>query len=125
MRLSGSDGRSKVKAGIESIKDRDSTTYQSLIVSKENPIIKITGNNAWLICDNIWHGTYEGEEIYIDGLQITFLEKVNGEWKISFAGWLNKPQPEEDDAPPPLARIPIAIGMRSVPCFILRPEGFV
>jgi len=91
------NGWDNIKVSIESIKDRDSTTYQSINVSKENPTIKITGKNAWLICDNIWQGTYEGEEVYSDGIQITFLEKVDGEWKISFAGWLQKPQLDDDE----------------------------
>ncbi len=91
------NGWENIKASLERIKDRDSTSYKSINVSKENPTIKITGNNAWLICDNIWHGTYEGEEVYNDNLQITFLEKVDGNWKISFAGWLNKPQPDDDE----------------------------
>ncbi|MEA1887492.1 MAG: hypothetical protein U9N72_09815 [Bacteroidota bacterium] len=69
----------------------------SITIKKENPIIKVTGNTAWLICDNIWQGVYEGEDIYSNNLQITFLEKVDGEWKISFAAWLQKPETEEEE----------------------------
>lgn len=62
-------------------------------ISKENPIIKVTGNTAWIICDNIWEGEVEGEKRYWESLQVTFLEKVEGEWKFSFAAWLRKPEP--------------------------------
>ena len=60
-------------------------------ISKENVQIKVTGTAAWLMCDNIiqWGS---GDEI--DGysnIQIAFLEKVQGEWKISFSAYYNKP----------------------------------
>jgi len=66
-------------------------------VSKENPVIKVMGNTAWLICDNNWYGEYQGEPFRQESLQITFLEKVDGEWKFSFAAWMNKPVPSDDD----------------------------
>jgi len=60
-------------------------------ISKENVQIKVAGTAAWLICDNViqW-GT--GNEI--DGysnIQIVFLEKMKGEWKISFTAYYSKP----------------------------------
>ncbi|MBN1132566.1 MAG: hypothetical protein JXR52_01470 [Bacteroidales bacterium] len=77
---------------FEQYKDRDEMDLSGINVSKENPIIKIMGNKAWLICDNIWEGTYEGEYLKNESIQVTFLEKVNGSWKISFAGWTFKPE---------------------------------
>ncbi len=68
--------------------------YSGVTISKENAIVKVIGNTAWLICDNIWKGTYEGKEVKSDGIQITFLEKADGKWKISFAAWIDKPEPE-------------------------------
>lgn len=61
--------------------------------SKENVSMKVTGNCAWLTCDNIWSWTIDGEEDSFANIQITFLEKVKGEWKISFAAYYNKPLP--------------------------------
>jgi len=77
---------------FEQFKERDETDLSGIKVSKENPMIKIMGNKAWLVCDNIWEGTYEGENFRNEGLQVTFLEKAGGKWKISFAGWLSKPE---------------------------------
>lgn len=71
-----------------------------LRVSKENPVIKVTGNTAWIICDNIWEGEVDGEAVSWGGLQVTFLEKVEGEWKFSFAAWLRKPEPPEEAEEP-------------------------
>lgn len=59
--------------------------------SKENVIIKISGNSAWLTCDNVWSWTTEDGEDGFSNIQITFLEKVKGEWKISFSAYYNKP----------------------------------
>lgn len=59
--------------------------------SKENVILKVTGNSAWLICDNVWKGDQGSTESEISNIQIVFLEKVKGEWKISFAAYYSKP----------------------------------
>jgi hypothetical protein len=60
---------------------------------KENMIIKVTGNTAWLTCDNIWEWTNDGIEEGYSNIQVTFLEKIQGKWKISFAAYYSKPQP--------------------------------
>ena len=69
----------------------DAEATENVKISKENVQIKVAGTAAWLICDNVlqWGG---GDDI--DGytnIQITFLEKVKGEWKISFSAYYNKP----------------------------------
>lgn len=61
--------------------------------SKENVILKVTGNSAWLVCDNNWTWSNESGEDGFSNIQITFLEKVKGEWKISFSAYYNKPVP--------------------------------
>jgi hypothetical protein len=58
---------------------------------KENIIIKVTGNTAWLTCDNIWEWTVDGEKGGYNNIQIQFLEKIKGEWKISFTAYYTKP----------------------------------
>ena len=60
---------------------------------KENMIIKVTGNTAWLTCDNIWEWTTDGNKGGYSNIQVTFLEKIKGEWLISFAAYYSKPQP--------------------------------
>jgi ketosteroid isomerase-like protein len=60
--------------------------------TKENAVIKVMGNTAWLICDNNWkYEAPEGESKW-ENIQVTFLEKVDGVWKFSFAAWITKPE---------------------------------
>lgn len=59
--------------------------------TKENVILKVTGNSAWLTCDNVWKANQGGTENEISNIQIVFLEKVKGEWKISFTAYYSKP----------------------------------
>ena len=59
--------------------------------TKENVILKVTGNSAWLTCDNVWKSKQGGEETGFSNIQIVFLEKVKGEWKISFSAYYSKP----------------------------------
>lgn len=58
---------------------------------KENVIMKVTGNSAWLTCDNVWKANQSSTENEISNIQIVFLEKVKGEWKISFSAYYSKP----------------------------------
>ena len=60
--------------------------------AKENVRMKITGNTAWLVCDNILEWTTEEGPDGYSNLQILFLEKVKGEWKISFAAYYSPPK---------------------------------
>jgi hypothetical protein len=71
----------------------DGTLIEANAVNKkENMIIKVTGNTAWLTCDNIWEWTTDGVTGGYSNIQVTFLEKMKGEWKISFAAYYSKPQ---------------------------------
>jgi hypothetical protein len=62
---------------------------------KENVRIKVNGNSAWLLCDNIWETDAPEKHILVNNLQTVFLEKVNGVWKISFASYYSKGNPDE------------------------------
>ena len=61
--------------------------------TKENVVMKVTGNTAWLTCDNILEWTTDGVKDGYTNLQIVFFEKIKGEWKISFAAYYGKPKP--------------------------------
>ncbi|MEA3476994.1 MAG: hypothetical protein U9R60_02355 [Bacteroidota bacterium] len=65
--------------------------YDSMENSKENVILRITGNAAWLVCDNTTILRSGDVEDVITNMQILFLEKVKGEWKISFSAYYSKP----------------------------------
>jgi tetratricopeptide (TPR) repeat protein len=63
---------------------------------KENIIMKVVGNSAWLTCDNIHKYDYQGKSHKVDMLQIAFFEKVNNEWKFSFNAFFPKPVPNTE-----------------------------
>jgi hypothetical protein len=69
----------------------DGTQVNNLNISKENVNIKVAGNAAWLTCDNVveW-GTAEEKDGF-SNIQIVFLEKVQGDWKIAFTAYYSKP----------------------------------
>lgn len=65
--------------------------YDSMENSKENVILRVSGNSAWLVCDNITKLRSGDEVDVITNIQILFLEKAKGEWKISFSAYYSKP----------------------------------
>jgi hypothetical protein len=60
------------------------TTWKNPRNIKENIILKVTGNTAWLICDNIWKYEFNNKPIEWNNVQIAFFEKADGKWKYSF-----------------------------------------
>lgn len=87
-------GWNQLAPQFERFKEPPAEEMMAMTFSKENPIIKVTGNTAWAICDNIWKGTGEEGAWKNEGIQITFLEKVDGNWKFSFVAFLAKPEPD-------------------------------
>jgi hypothetical protein len=66
---------------------------------KENIIIKVFGNSAWVLCDNKWKYVYKdaaGKEVAGEdtNMQIAFFEKIDGQWKFSFNAFVQKPEPK-------------------------------
>jgi hypothetical protein len=69
----------------------DGAQIEKVNVSKEDVTIKVAGAGALLACNNVvtW-GSGDEQDGYTN-IQIVFLEKVNGEWKISFSAYYSKP----------------------------------
>ena len=82
-----------LKSYIE--RNKNDTISENFRNEKENIKLKVTGNNAWVICDNTWKWDSEGEPFEAENIQITFLEKIEGKWKISFTAYVAKSEPEE------------------------------
>lgn len=90
------EGWDQVNSLFESWMKMDMSKYKNIVHSKENVIIKVIDDCAWLICDNDWDLEYEGNPIQDSEIQITFLEKINDEWKISFNAIVTKPGPKRE-----------------------------
>ena len=89
-------GWDEIKSLFESWAEMDRTGFEDAKNWKENVILKVIDDCAWLICDNHWSFKSEGEPGVRDNIQITFLEKIEGEWKISFTAFIQKPEPEKE-----------------------------
>ncbi len=89
-------GWDEIKYLFESWTEMDRTRFEDPKNLKENVILKVIDDCAWLICDNHWSWKNEGEPGVRDNIQITFLEKIEGEWKISFTAFVMKPELEKE-----------------------------
>jgi len=65
---------------------------ENYINDKKNVIIKVTGDNAWVICDNIWKWDLDGHSYSNTNKQIAFLEKIDGKWKFAFNSYISIPE---------------------------------
>ena len=83
------DGWDEIETLIGDFLEGEST--ENFTISKENVQIKVTGTAAWLICDNVIQWGSGDEKDGYSNIQIVFLEKVKGEWKISLSAYYNKP----------------------------------
>ena len=57
-------------------------------VEKTNYRMKIYPNSAFLVCDQKWTSSYDDDTTEINSIQVRFLEKIEGEWKISFVSFI-------------------------------------
>ena len=56
-------------------------------VEKYNYRMKIYPGSAFVVCDQKWTSQYGDDVNEINSIQVRFLEKLDGEWKISFVSW--------------------------------------
>ena len=95
-------GWDNIQSLLQGYIDRNRTNpVKNPVNLKENIVIKVTGNTAWLVCDNIWKWEeFEGEDLEslgFDNKQIAFFEKVDGKWKFSFNAFIAKPEIVKDE----------------------------
>ncbi len=57
-------------------------------VEKYNWRMKIYPTTAFVVCDQTWTSTYDDDVTEIKSIQVRFLEKIEGEWKISFVSFI-------------------------------------
>jgi hypothetical protein len=57
-------------------------------VEKSNFRMKIYPQSAFVVCDQRWITRYDEDTIVMNSIQVRFLEKIEGEWKISFVGFV-------------------------------------
>lgn len=57
-------------------------------VEKSNFRMKIYPHSAFVVCDQRWTSAYDEDTTEINSIQVRFLEKIEGEWKISFVSFV-------------------------------------
>ncbi len=57
-------------------------------VDKSNFRMKIYPQSAFVVCDQKWTSAYDDDTTEINSIQVRFLEKIEGEWKISFVSFV-------------------------------------
>jgi hypothetical protein len=68
-----------------------------ITVEKTNYRMKIYPGSAFVVCDQKWITKYDDDEIEINSIQVRFLEKIEGDWKISFVSFIGKSGYMEDE----------------------------
>ncbi|UCF77990.1 MAG: hypothetical protein JSW03_07700 [Candidatus Eiseniibacteriota bacterium] len=66
--------------------------WQDKKFRKENVWVKVNGDNAWAVCDNIWQWREGEQRKQFQNIQITFCEKQGGRWKIAFQAFVRDPE---------------------------------
>lgn len=96
-------GGSKVYTGWDEIKElyenylarnQADTITQNPRNIKENIIVKVNGNNAWVVCDNIWKWELDGKEQGFQNKQIAVFEKQDEQWKFALNAFVEYQKPK-------------------------------
>jgi len=66
-------------------------------VEKSNYRMKIYPSSAFVVCDQVWTSKYDDDVTEIKSIQVRFLEKIKGEWKISFVSFIGTSGYEDMD----------------------------
>ena len=59
-----------------------------ITVEKSNYRMKIYPQSAFVVCDQKWTTKYDNDVVEMNSIQVRFLEKLEGEWKISFVSFI-------------------------------------
>jgi len=59
-----------------------------ITVEKTNFRMKIYPQSAFVVCDQKWTTKYDDDVVEMNSIQVRFLEKLEGEWKISFVSFI-------------------------------------
>ena len=59
-----------------------------ITVEKTDYRFKICPQSAFVVCNQKWTSSFDDDVIEIKSIQVRYLEKVDGEWKISFVSFI-------------------------------------
>jgi len=83
------EGWEAVKRHLSSDETEDDLSPELHIkVDKCNYRMKIYPGSAFVVCDQIWSSAFDEDTTEIKSIQVRFLEKIEGQWRISFVSWI-------------------------------------
>ena len=68
-----------------------------ITVEKSNYKMKVYPSSAFVVCDQKWTSDYGDGKTEINSIQVRFLEKIKGEWKISFVSFIGTSGYEQNE----------------------------
>ncbi len=84
--LEGWDEVGKHLSGDETEDDLSPELHIAAV--KSDYRMKIYPNSAFVVCDQKWTSQYGDDVTEMNSIQVRFMEKIEGEWKISFVSWI-------------------------------------
>ena len=84
--LEGWENVSKHMAGDETEDELGSDLH--IKVEKTNYRMRVHPSSAFVVCDQEWVSAYDNDTTRINSIQVRYLEKIDGEWKIAFVSFI-------------------------------------
>jgi hypothetical protein len=85
-------GWDAVREHQENLLDSDWMDWEDKQFSKENLLVKVHGDDAWAVCDNVWTWSIGGQRKQFQNIQLTICEKHEGRWLIAFQAFVRDPE---------------------------------
>jgi hypothetical protein len=85
-------GWDAVRGHQENLLESSWMDWEDKQFSKENLFVKVHGDDAWTVCDNVWTWSVDGQRKQFQNIQLTILEKHEGRWLISFQAFIRDPE---------------------------------
>jgi hypothetical protein len=85
-------GWDAVRGHQENLLESSWMDWEDKQFSKENLWIKVHGDDAWAVCDNVWTWSVDGQRKQFQNIQLTILEKHEGRWLVSFQAFVRDPE---------------------------------
>jgi hypothetical protein len=82
----GWENVSKHMAGDETEDDLGPDLH--IKVEKSNYRMRVHPGSAFVVCDQKWISAYDKDTTVINSIQVRYLEKIDGEWKIAFVSFI-------------------------------------
>jgi ketosteroid isomerase-like protein len=89
-------GWKNVNSFLDTLMKQTGPGYTNMKNSKEDFIIKIKGDCAWVINKDKWSWEDSGKPFEGYGIQTTYMEKINGSWKISMMACYYRDQASDE-----------------------------